>query len=55
MRGFLGARDLESELQARGVSGGESVESLSFLAGEAHAADTKAGISKAVNAAKARQ
>jgi hypothetical protein len=55
MRGFLRARDLELELKSRGVSAGESVESLSFLAGAAHAADTKAGISKAVDAAKARQ
>jgi hypothetical protein len=55
MRGFLRARDLESDLKARGVSAGENVESLSFLAGAAHAADTQAGIKKAIDAEKARQ
>jgi hypothetical protein len=52
MRGFLRARDLEFDLKAQGVSAGESVESLSFLAGAAHAADTQAGIKKAVDAKK---
>jgi hypothetical protein len=47
MRGFLRARNLEMELKARGVSAGQSVESLTFLAGAAHAADTEAGIKKA--------
>lgn len=55
MRGFLRARDLEFDLKARGVSAGESVESLTFLAGAAHAADTQEGITRAVEARKARK
>jgi hypothetical protein len=55
MRGFLRARDLESELKARGVSVGDGVERLSFLAGAAHATDTQAGIAKAINEGKAHQ
>jgi hypothetical protein len=55
MRGFLRARDLEIELKARGVSAGESVESLSFLAGAAHTADTQAGIKKAFDAGAGRR
>jgi len=55
MRGFLHALALEFELKARGLSAGESVESLTFLAGAAHAADSQAGIKKALDAEKARE
>jgi len=54
VRGFLHARDLELELKERGFSAGQSVEGLTFLAGAAHAADTQAGITKAVNEWKVR-
>jgi hypothetical protein len=55
MNGFLAARELEFELKARGVSAGGRVESLSYLAGAAHAADTQAGIKKAIDAGRAGQ
>jgi hypothetical protein len=54
MRGFLRARDIEVELKGRGQSAGESVEGLTFLAGGAHAEDTKAGIRRAVEAGSRR-
>jgi hypothetical protein len=48
MRGFLRARAVETELKSRGVSPGESVERVTFLAGAVHARDTEAGLRKAV-------
>jgi Cytosol aminopeptidase family, N-terminal domain len=47
MRGFLRAREIETQLQALGQAPRTSVERLTFLAGAAHASDTQAGLAKA--------
>ena len=47
MRGFLRAHAIEQQLLTRGEAPHPSVERLTFLAGAAHAADTKSGIAKA--------
>jgi hypothetical protein len=52
MRGFLRGRALEAQLHAAGEAPPGSVEKLTFLAGAAHASDTKAGIAKAIAADK---
>lgn len=52
MRGFLRGRALEAQLHAAGEAPHATVESLTFLAGAAHASDTKAGIAKALAATK---
>jgi hypothetical protein len=54
MRGFLRARDIENQLQSLGEAPATTVERLTFLAGAAHAADTKAGILKAFTPAEPR-
>jgi hypothetical protein len=54
MTGFLRAREVQRELNAKGESAGESPEKLTFLAGEQHAADTRAGIAKAIVLRKPR-
>lgn len=46
-RGFLRAHDVEAELKAEGESTRESIDKLTFLAGAAHASETRAGIEKA--------
>jgi hypothetical protein len=52
--GFGTGEVVELELKAHGVSAGETVEVLSFLAGAAHVSDTQAGIARAINEWKAR-
>jgi Cytosol aminopeptidase family, N-terminal domain len=47
MRGFLRARELETQLHTLGEAPPTSVEGLTFLAGAAHAAETQSGLAKA--------
>jgi Cytosol aminopeptidase family, N-terminal domain len=47
MRGFLRGRATEAQLNAAGEAPHATVESLTFLAGAAHASDTLAGIARA--------
>src|ERR1700678_2445946 len=47
MRGFLRAAATEKQLASSGNSAGETIRGLTFLAGAAHAADSRDGIAKA--------
>jgi hypothetical protein len=49
LRGLLRAKASEDVLGAAGMSGGRSPVSLTFLAGAAHAAATKAGLARALS------
>jgi hypothetical protein len=47
IRGFLRAANTEKQLTAAGVSTGTGIRALTYLAGAAHANDTREGIAKA--------
>lgn len=51
IRGFLRAAATEKQLASSGNSTGETIRGLTFLAGAAHAVDTRDGIAKAYAAA----